>query len=1128
MKKKSIKTRSYLDLLEFDPSLLQSPMAVLLRNIRIVYLAIVALVIAGTASFINLPRELNPEVNIPIVSVVTTLPGADPLDVEELVTDKLESELNDIADLDRMSSSSQSNVSIITLEFQSNADIDKVLQEVKDRVDIVTDLPEQAEVPSVRKIDFNDEAVLTVALVGTDDTQTLTIIARKVADELEKKAEIRSVVLGGDHKTMVKVEVSPQSLTEHSLSLQQIESAIRNNSLKVPVGKIQVNKTEYQLSFDTKVSSIQDIRDLPLSVNTAGAPLTVGDIAVVYETVEDTDSIVSYYKKSGEEFSSSAAVQLSIFKSNQASIIDAVAVAQEELNILLSDYKGIKFVQLINEAKEVQDSFTELSGNFASTIGLVFLVLFLFLGLRQASIASLSVPLTFLSTFIIMQVLGITLNFLSLFSLLLALGLVVDDAIVIVQASSKYSEKFNPQETGLLVFRDFVVPIWTTTITTIWAFVPLLLSTGIIGEFIKSIPIVVTATLLSSTSIAVLINLPATVVLSQLKVPPRVRWFFQLLFGLIATAAIVSISKGSKVSPLVVIVWLIFLFLAYYSKKQVIKGVNDFWLVIQSSVISRGLSDRFDGKKLSKAFDSGFITLDPLVDRYKKITTTLLENKKKRVQLYILLAAFFVISTLIFPMTGLLKVEFFPKTDQDNIFVTVEGASGWPVEQTEKVLEDIASTVLSEEEITEVVSRTGSIPSFQGTGGSSSGSHLGYLTIRLSDGIGERGSIALAESLRAKFDSYNQAKINVVEMSGGPPAGADLSITITGDDLQILETIANDFTKIIIGLKDGKTQESLAVNVASSLSITPGQLMITIDKVAAEERGIQAFQIAAWLRTSISGSDALNISLNEDDVPVSIALPESAQNLDTLFQTQLPGLKGPYLVSEVAKLTLETSPTEVTHIDGVRQIQVSATANEVAAPELLSAFESAVSDYDLPDGYTWKAGGVNEENQESTNSIIQAMGLSALLIMVTMVVQLHSFRQSFLVLSVIPLAVAGVFFNFTVFDIPLSFPALIGVLALFGIVVNNSIMLVEKINQNHSLGMEYVHGIVDACSVRLEAIIFTSLTTAFGLLPITISDPLWRGLGGAIIAGLSVSGFLILFLLPSLMIDIFGVDGKKE
>jgi multidrug efflux pump subunit AcrB len=315
-----------------------------------------------------------------------------------------------------------------------------------------------------------------------------------------------------------------------------------------------------------------------------------------------------------------------------------------------------------------------------------------------------------------------------------------------------------------------------------------------------------------------------------------------------------------------------------------------------------------------------------------------------------------------------------------------------------------------------------------------------------------------------------------------------------------------------------------AINVDTSLKQSAGQIKITLNESELRQRNLSAGQIGGWLRTAITGSETGDITVNSEDVDLVVRLAEGDQTLSMLQNLQLPTQFGSYSLAEVADFSLETSPTAIEREGGDRVVRVTAAANNISATELLAKFQDQTQDYQIPTGYSWDVGGVNEENDKSVQSIIQAMGLSALLILITMVLQLNSFRKSLLVLSVIPLAVAGVFFNFTIMGIPLSFPALIGVLALFGIVVNNSIMLVEKINQNLKFGLPFLESVVDACASRIEAIFFTSVTTAIGLLPITISDPLWRGLGGAIIAGLSVSGTLILVLLPALFVEVFGED----
>jgi multidrug efflux pump subunit AcrB len=218
----------------------------------------------------------------------------------------------------------------------------------------------------------------------------------------------------------------------------------------------------------------------------------------------------------------------------------------------------------------------------------------------------------------------------------------------------------------------------------------------------------------------------------------------------------------------------------------------------------------------------------------------------------------------------------------------------------------------------------------------------------------------------------------------------------------------------------------------------------------------------------------------------------------------------------LGELVLKPNPTSITREDGDRTISVTAAVAEGFSVSTINGQleQFANGDLNLPTGYTWKTGGVNQENQQSVQSIIQAMALSAILILVTMVVQLGSFRQAIIVLLVIPLAISGVFVMFALTGTPLSFPALIGLLALFGIVVNNSIVVVDKINQNRTIGMSLVDAITDAAAGRLEAIFFSSLTTIIGLIPITLSDPIWRGLGGAIIAGLAFSGTIMLFFIP--------------
>lgn len=1097
---------AYLKKLPFDPALLHSFMAKLIDNVRLVFLAILTIVIAGGYAFVSLPRELNPEVDIPLVTVVTPLPGASPTDVERLVTKPIEAELLTLSGLDTLNSFSNENVSIVQAQFGSNEDPDTALAKVKERVDIVKpELPASSEEPTVNKLDFNDQPVWTVSLTGPFDRVKLTSLAKEIEKKLEDLREIRKVELSGNSTEELVVEVSAATLQEYGIAAESIQATLGTDNVAVPAGRIQVSGLEYGLSLDGELVGVESVRALPVAGT--GGVVSLGEVAQVYIRTADTDEFA--FARIDED-TRWAAVSLTIFKADSATIQQSVEAAQAVLEEEVQAVPALQLIDVLNNASEVNASFDELRSNFTTTILLVFIVLMLFIGLRQASIASLAIPLTFLSSFTVMAVLGVTLNFLSLFSLLLALGLVVDDAIVIVQAYSRYNLKFPPKQAGLLVYRDFVVPIWTTTLTTVWAFVPLLLSTGIIGEFISSIPVVVTATLLSSTTIAVLINIPLSVQLTGVRLPKRLRYSLIGLGGLALVLAVVVLTAGNPIQPLLVGLWLVILLALLLSRKQVLASISNR---VDLSTIKNYRLTQGVGRFVSRlAQPSGVIAFTPIMLAYRKLLGKTIRSKRLRRRVYVLSGAFLLISIL-FLVSGWLKVEFFPKTDSENVYINIEAPPGTNSLDTIELTEKIERLVIGIPEVSRVTSQTAR--TFDVNGASSTGANTALTSVVLQDADDrDRSSNEIANEMRETLASLRDVKADVQEASGGPPAGADFQANIRGDDLAVLEEIADEFARKLRDIPG-------AINIRTSLTPSPGKVQVNLDRVALKERGLSAIQVGGWLRTAVTGVESGAILVSGDDISIRVRLVEDERTLSHLHNTPLPSQLGAYTLGEVATLSLENSPASIERENGERVVRVTATADGVSAPTLLASFNQTVADYDLPTGYSWDVGGANEENIESTQSIIQAMGVSVVLILLTVVLQLGSFRKAALVLSVIPMAVAGVFFNFTIFGIPLSFPALIGVLALFGIVVNNSIMLMEKINRNLDVGFSFFEALTDGCASRLEPIVLTSLTTAIGLFPITVSDPLWRGLGGAIIAGLSVSGALILFLLPVLYTSVF-------
>jgi HAE1 family hydrophobic/amphiphilic exporter-1 len=285
------------------------------------------------------------------------------------------------------------------------------------------------------------------------------------------------------------------------------------------------------------------------------------------------------------------------------------------------------------------------------------------------------------------------------------------------------------------------------------------------------------------------------------------------------------------------------------------------------------------------------------------------------------------------------------------------------------------------------------------------------------------------------------------------------------------------------------------------------------------ENNISQDQLGLWLRTFASGFtlDTIKLASNgNEDTDITLRMGTGAQKIEDIYSIGIPSQTGVQPLANLGTIELKPNPTQITREDGKRTISVTAaTRPGFNTSELNKDLETfATNSLNLPNGYSWKTGGVNEQNQESVSSILTAMLLSFLLIIVTMVIQFGSFRKAIIVMLVIPLSISGVFIIFGLTQTPLSFPALIGMLALFGIVVKNSILIVDKIGANQKIGMDFTDSIVDASVSRLEAIALTSVCAIIGLIPITLSNPLWRGLGGAIIAGLTFSGTIMLFFIP--------------
>ncbi len=1092
-------TSIYLKKLRFKKEYLSKISSKYLLNTRLVVLLLLSIVPIGILSMLTLPRRLNPEVEIPIVIVSTILPGAGPDEVESLVTEPIEESIANVENIDTYTSTSQDNVSVVSVEFTSTTKPEKAKDDIQSAVDSVNNLPANAFTPRVVAIDFENFPVHIFSLTTTsEDFSSLNSFSNTLKEKIEASPEIREVVVSGNEEVEIQILASPEKSLQNSINPFGLSSQIKASINAYPAGNLVANGSNVSASLPRTLNTLEDISNLP--INSGSTIARLGDVTEVSKK-SAPNQLTSFI--ADKDTKPSRSITFEVYK-NTASTIENAANAS--INISeneLINRENFQLRTISSSADEISNQFGELNESFILTLFLVFLTLFIFVGLKQSIIVAGSIPVTFLISFIVMSATGLSLNFLSVFSLLLALGLLVDDAIVIVSAMTTYykTKKFSANETGLLVWKDFIVPIWSTTITTIWAFIPLLLSTGIIGEFIKTIPIVVTATLMASTSVAVLITLPATMNIFEPKIPSRVKNLLLLIllilmFGLFA---VVVPNHSTILYTITIVIYVAFLLISFDIRNELLVSVKTLKTPKKLKTI---------GKRINELSSGGIIDATKISNAYFRIICKILPSISRRRTIITFTVIFAIFSYALVPL-GFVKNEFFPKIDSDQISVQIELPGASSKEETTKETLKILDELRFLPELDFAIADIGrSVDSFDFSAqGSENVSRISMVLVDKKER--ERNSIQIAKNLRRLFSLHSRSKISVIEQSAGPPVGADLQIKFLGDDLQTLSSLA-DKTIEFIQTQPGTT------NIEKSIKPSTSKLSFIPDESENVQKGLTNDLIGINLRTFASGFELADTQIDGEDTKITYRMFENNPTPDDLSRVKISSMKGPVALSDLGNFIIEPSPTKITREDGKRTISVTAAVEAGYSINDISVQLSKFADgqLDLPEGYSWKTGGVNEENESSVASIFQAMLISALLILGTMVLQLGSFRKSFIVFLVIPLAISGVFISFAITGTPLSFPALIGVLALFGIVVNNSIMVVEKINQNIAAKISFGSAIADAAASRVEPIMFSSLTTIMGLIPISITDPLWRGLGGAIISGLTISGAIMLFFIP--------------
>ncbi len=1088
---------------------------VAIDNRTSVFILIVIIVILGVTAYVSLPREAAPDISIPLVIVSTPYFGVAPEDVESLVTQKLEKEINTISEVKEITSSSFEGYSLVRVEFESGYDIDEAMTKVREKVDKAKpDLPPDVEEPEIIEINFSEFPIITVNVSGPYGLVKLKDIAEDLQEDIEKIDGVLEAKIRGGMEREVKVDVDLNKLAHYNIRFDDIINSINNENRTIPGGTIDVNKSSFIVRVPGEFNEPYIIEDIIVKLK-EGKPVYVKDIADVSYGFKERST---FARINGDE-----TVSISVSKSVGKNIIEIA----DQVKHLLDEKKkelpsDLKLYVTADQSKEIKDTVKELENNIFSGLVLVVLVLFFFLGVRNAMFVAISIPLSMLISFFILQTFGITLNFVVLYALILALGMLVDNAIVIIENIYKFLEEGNTLiKAAKLGTAEVAWPVTTSTLTTVAAFFPIMFWPGVVGEFFFYIPLVCIITLVSSLFVALVINPVIASTFMKLEHPDdKPTTLFQKL-----------VHPLNRVTH-------------FFVDVMLPKVLN-----IYERTLNFALGDvRQPGQKINSRNWLGFVGaiaffffIVPALGSLPALPTiaislivgiglvVLFTNNKLKVIWGTFFFLFFITE-----IYGLFDhgVEFFPDAQPPRIFITVESPSGTNIEMSNRIAKNIEQKIkqYNSENIKDVLVVVGSSNNPFDAG--STTPNVSTITIQFIDYTDRMvSSHKTTEEIRNIVLQTAGAEVKVEKESGGPPVGPPVNIEISGEDYHILGRLAE---KVRQQIKDVKG----VVDLNDDFDAGRPELRVDIDREKAALYGLNTGLIANSVRTAINGTEASKYRVDEEEYDITVRLKEeqrtninSLDNLRIIYNNDKGKTLSVPLIS-IASVDKSTGPGAIRRKDMKRVITVSANNEEgYNANEVLDSVKAQLAGFQLPPGYSIEFTGQDEEQQKAGAFLMKAFLIALLIIFLILVVQFNSLSQPLIIMSAVIISLIGVFIGLIVFQMPFGIVMTgLGVISLAGVVVNNNIVLIDYINVLRKRGLTRREAVVAAGIRRFRPVTLTAITTILGLIPLSFgfgfdiysfsfaeggqSQEFWKSMGIAVIFGLAFATMLTLIIVP--------------
>lgn len=986
-----------------------------------VIMIVLAVLALGLVSVRSLAIDIFPKIDLPVAVVATSYEDAAPEEVENLVSEPIESALSSVEGIDTVQSQSQSGSSLVLMMFKNGTDLDQALLDVREKIDQVKGmLPDRTGDPNVMRFSPEQMPVMWVGLSGKDPASLSQIADDQIVPAFERQSGVASVSIEGEKEREIQLILDQAKLEQYAVSPQNIIESLNSSNKSASVGNIEKGDKNLQLRVTGEFESLDDIKQTIVQTE-AEATVHVEDLAEVKDTYKEpsTETLVN----------GDPSMVLSIMKTSDGNTVDVADNIKDSMEALKDDLPSdVNLDVVIDTSEFIQMSIDSVLENILIGGAISVFILLLFLkSIRATFVIALSIPIAIIATFGLMYFTGQTLNVLSLGGLALGIGMMVDSSIVILENIYSYRQRgYSLFDSATKGASELAPAVIASTTTTLVVFLPIVYVEGIASDLFTPLALAVS---------------------------------FSLIASLVVAVTVVPMLSSKLLSKVI-------------DKEQ----GRRYWF------------DRFLGR---------------VNDVYRSILRWVLKYRKTTITGTIIAV---IASLSLIPFIG---AEFIPSSDQGELSIEVETPAGSSLKQTEDVVEKVNDKLSPYEDVIEM--------SYASIGGDEFGGeneNTASFTMQLIPASDrDKTTTDIIQDMDKDLADIPGADITVSAMEEGMGMGDPINIELSGPEHDELSDLAD---QIVDNISDVKG----VYNPESSASEGVPQLTIEVDKEKAATYGLTQEQITGQIELQFTGQLATQYSEEGHEMDVTLLYPEeersSISDLEDMKIQTPTGTSIPLM--EIADFKEQQGPVQLLRQNQQPQMNVTSEVVDRDLSSVVNDIEAELEKMDLPEGYSYHIGGEAEDMAESFSDLALALIFSIFLVYAVMAIQFENFLFPLIIMFSMPATIIGVVVGLFVTGLPLSIPAFIGIIMLAGIVVNNSIVLVDYINILRRRGMDTYEAILVAGPNRLRPILMTTLTTILAMVPLGLAlgegSEMQQPMAITIIFGLGISSIFTLLLIP--------------